>query len=147
MARRHFLEAINAFVDVRQREQVQQNIDGGKHPKKEPISKEIASQCGNVQPSVAADIVCTAGCIEQCYLGEEVHERHKDNERQQGSLKQEFLCLEKGVFTIDRSRKRTHTYPREHERYSDAVPLAKGARRPPCPAHICNATIFGEVLR
>src|SRR3984893_2100135 len=80
MARRHVLEAINALVEVGQREQIQQNIDGRQHPEKDTIAEEIASHGGQTQSGVPADVISTTGCIEQCDPGEEIRERSEHAE-------------------------------------------------------------------
>lgn len=37
------LKAIDAFVGVRQRKQIEQDIDGRKHPQKEAVADEVAA--------------------------------------------------------------------------------------------------------
>src|SRR5262245_26936401 len=42
---RQILQPIDAFVDVRQRQQIQQNIEWGQKPGPEPVANEIAPYC------------------------------------------------------------------------------------------------------
>ena len=44
IVRRQIFQAIDALIDIRQRQQIKQNIDGRQHPDKEAIADEIAAQ-------------------------------------------------------------------------------------------------------
>src|SRR5580700_4436531 len=46
IVRRQIFQTINALVDVRQRKQIQYNINGGQHPDEEAVADEIASERG-----------------------------------------------------------------------------------------------------
>src|SRR5471032_1912240 len=60
VARRHVLKAIDALVDVGQREDIQENVDRREHPKKDAIAEKILAYRRQVQPGVAAHIVGSA---------------------------------------------------------------------------------------
>src|SRR5262245_18031854 len=74
---------MDAFVDVRQRQQIQQSIEWGQDPGPESIADEIAPQRRKVQYLIAADVIGTANDVEDCNLWEKIREGAEHAEREQ----------------------------------------------------------------
>src|SRR5262245_17938108 len=80
---RQILQPIDAFVDVRQRQQIQQNIERRQKPGPKSVANEIAPHRRQAQPLIAADVIGAACEVKDCDLGEEIRKRAENANREQ----------------------------------------------------------------
>src|SRR5262249_61924268 len=71
------IEPIDAFVDVGQRQQIQEDVEWRQDPGRETVADEITPQRRQIQPRIAADVVGAANGVEQRHLWKEIGKRRK----------------------------------------------------------------------
>ena len=73
----HIAEPINAFIEVGQRQQIQEDVEWRQDSGRKTVADEIAPQHRQIQSRIAADIVGPANRVEQRDLRKEIGERRK----------------------------------------------------------------------
>ena len=74
---RQIAELIDAFIDVGQRQQIQEDVERRQDPGRKTVADEIAPQRRQIQWRIAADIVGPANRVEQRDLRKEIGEWRK----------------------------------------------------------------------
>jgi hypothetical protein len=95
---RQIFKPIDALVDVGQRQQIEQAIEGRHDPGEKAVADEITTQRRCTQPAVAADVVGAAEGVKQRGLRQEIDEQPEAEDRHEKPAQGIFADADETLF-------------------------------------------------